>query len=280
MNAVFSRRRPKRDIALETCTDRHLDNNAFPTDPTPPRELMSEGMTVSREAAVKVSISSLQDSRDERPVSVPGPMTNRQRVSQQKSFRPMRATDWIVSACMVVLAVTAVYFALKSNEYHRARQQILVNSRATSSVAGDWIGADQRPWIGLTRPTAYPLTSAGGGFAIKLQNFGKTPALNVLITDYVSIEDLVQLTGMQEVANSTLLTAGTLMPDDRFDTNVWFKTSQDGITSLARGKVRAVNYAQITYEDVFHHKHTTQSCFYWHGGLQTPLPCERFNTVD
>ena len=200
-------------------------------------------------------------------------MTNRQRVSQQKSYRPMRATDWIVSACMVVLAVTAVYFALKSNEYHRARQQILVNSASDvfrrggldrcRSAALDWTDAAHRLLI---------CPSAGGGFAIKLQNFGKTPALNVLITDYVSIEDLVQLTGMQEVANSTLLTAGTLMPDDRFDTNVWFKMSQEGLTSLARGKVRAVNYAQITYEDVFHHKHTTQSCFYWHGGLQTPLP--------
>ncbi len=70
------------------------------------------------------------------------------------------------------------------------------------------------------------------------------------------------------------------MPGSEFDTDVSFRTSPEGVTSLAQGKVRAVNYALITYEDIYHRRHAIHSCFYWHGELHTPLPCEGFNTVE
>ena len=202
-------------------------------------------------------------------------------VPQQLPPFPMRATDWMIAVSMVVLSLAAVYYVVTTNRYYRSQYQSMANSlQASLSAAEESMRSEQRAWVRLQLPTAYPLSREGGGFAIKLQNAGKTPARNVLITDYVAIEDLDQLSGLQEAASHRSIVAGTLTPGDEFDTSVWFKTSPEGISSLAQGKVRAVNYSLITYEDVFHHKHTTQSCFYWHGGMQTPLTCERFNTVE
>ncbi len=189
----------------------------------------------------------------------------------------MTATGWIIAVSVLVLSLAAVYYAVTANRYNRSQYQLMAGSSQTALRAAE---ESQRAWVGLTPPTAYLLSKEEGGFAIKLQNFGKTPARNVLITDYVVIEDLDQLSGIQEAASPRPIAAGTLMPGDEFDTNVWFKTSPEGISSLAQGKVRAVNYALITYEDVFHRKHITQSCFYWHGKLHIPPPCEAFNTVD
>lgn len=195
--------------------------------------------------------------------------------------RPTKTTDWITAVSMVVLSLAAVYYAVASNRYNRSQYQLAARStQATLAVAQETTQADQQAWVGLALPTAYPLSKEGGGFAIKLQNFGKTPALNVRITDYVVIEDLNQLDGMQESSSNHPMAAATLMPGSEFGTDIGFKTSPEGVTSLAQGKVRAVNYALVTYEDIYHRPHTTQSCFYWHGGLHTPLPCEGFNTVE
>lgn len=199
----------------------------------------------------------------------------------QQPPRPMRATDWIKAVSMLVLSLSAVYYAVITNRYNRSQYQLIVSSsQAVLSAAEESMRTDERAWVGLPLPTAYPLSKQEGGFAIRLQNFGKTPARNVLITDYVVIEDFDQLSGIQDAASHHPIVTGTLMPGNEFDTSVWFKTSPEGISSLAQGKVRAVNYAVITYEDIFHRKHNTQSCFYWHGGLHTPLPCEGFNSVD
>jgi len=199
----------------------------------------------------------------------------------QQFPRPMRATDWIMAVSMLVLSLAAVYYAVTANGYNRSQYRLTASSsQAALSAAEESMRGDQRAWVGLLFPTAYPLSKDGGGFAIKLQNFGKTPAGNVLITDYVVIEDLDQLSSFQEAASHRPIVTGTLMPGNEFSTNVWFKTSPEGISSLAQGSVRAVNYALITYEDIFHRKHTTQSCFYWYGGLHIPQPCEEFNHVD
>jgi hypothetical protein len=159
-------------------------------------------------------------------------------------------------------------------------QLLASSSQATLAAGQEAMRTQQQAWVGLPLPTASPLSKEGGGFAIKLRNFGKTPALRVVITDYVVIEDLDHLDGMQDMVSSSPMAAGMLMPDSEFGTDIGFRTSPEGVTSLAQGKVRAVNYALITYEDIYHRKHTTQSCFYWHGGLRAPLPCEQFNTVE
>ena len=199
----------------------------------------------------------------------------------QKPFRTTRTTDWIIAASMMVLSLAVLDYAVKSDGYNRSQYQFMASSSQTAaSVAEESMQTDQRAWVGLAPPAAYPLSREGGGFVIRLQNFGKTPARNVLVSDYVIIEELDQLSGMQEGASHGPMAAGTLMPGNGFSTEVRFKTSPEGVVSLAQGKVRAVNYALITYEDIFHHRHTTQSCSYWHGGLPMPLPCEKFNSVE
>lgn len=195
--------------------------------------------------------------------------------------RSMKTTDWILAIAMSVLAVAVAYYAVTFNRNSRWQYQLLASSSHAAAAAGlDEARTEQQAWVGLPLPTASPLSRGGGSFGIKLRNFGKTPALKVVITDYVVIEDLDHLGGIQDTVSSSPMAAGTLMPDSEFDTDIGFRTSPDGVTSLAQGKVRAVNYALITYEDIYHHKHTTQSCFYWHGGLRAPLPCEQFNTVE
>jgi hypothetical protein len=195
--------------------------------------------------------------------------------------RPMRATEWITAVAMTLLSLAAAFYAVRSNGSNRSQYQLAASStQAALAAAQETTRTDQQAWVGLPLPMAYPLSKEGGGFVIKLRNFGKTPALNVRITDYVVIEDLDQLDGMQERESNRPMAAGTLMPGSEFDTEIGFKTSPEGLTSLAQGKVRAVNYTLITYEDIYHRRHVTQSCFYWHGGLHAPLPCDRFNTVE
>jgi len=198
----------------------------------------------------------------------------------RRSPRSRRTLDWIVTASVLVLALTATYFTARTVSYQKSQYALMEGMNDKFSAAGESLRFEQRPWVGLSRPAVSALSQTGGGFVIHLKNSGRTPALNVLITDYVMIESLADLTGVQEPNSSHPLAAGTLLPDENFETNIWFKTSPEGVAGLAQGQVRAVNYAWITYEDIFHQRHTTQSCFYWHGGMQAPSPCERFNTVE
>src|SRR5208337_1737044 len=236
---------------------------------------------VASQAVAVDPTASAGDSSHELPVPSREPAKAGTPLPVQKSFRSTRTTDWIIAASMMAVALAAGDFAVKSDRYNRSQYQFMASSAQTAvSVAEESIQTDQRAWVGLPLPAAYPLSKEGGGFVIKLQNFGKTPARNVLISDYVIIEELDQLSGMQEAASHGPMAAGTLMPGNGFSTEVRFKTSPEGVVSLAQGKVRAVNYALITYEDIFHRRHTTQSCFYWYGGLPMPLPCEKFNSVE
>ncbi len=276
--AVLSRRSAKRTILFLGHNHSDLDNGGSRRGPLlldviPGRGTATFGASAEPTPSVQGATDKLMNSHSE-------PGDDEPLFHLRRSRRPPRVTDWVIAVSMAVVALSAVYYVRKSNEDRRLQYQLWMSSRATAPGAAEWTGTDQRPWVGLPRPTASPLGKQGGGFVIRLQNFGKTPAINVFITDYVLLETLADLTGMQETADAHPVAVGILMPDDKFDTNVWFKTSPEGVTSVAQGKVRAVNYALIVYEDIFHHRHTTQSCYYWHGGLQAPLPCERFNNAE
>ena len=280
VSTVLFSRRSKRETSLGVMTNARLEKDTSAPGRTEPKE-MKQDASGSRAAAAAEQVLSTPGPGDKLPASMPEPARDGIALPPQKPPRPMRATDWMMAVFVMVLSLAAVYYAVKTNGHNQSQYQHMASSsQAALSAAEESVRSDQRAWVGLSLPKAYPLSKEGGGFAIKLQNFGKTPARNVLITDYVVIEDLDQLSGIQEAASHRPVAAGTLMPGNEFETNVWFKTSPEGVTSLAQGKVRAVNYALITYEDIFHHQHTTQSCFYWHGGLHMPLPCGGFNTVD
>ena len=192
-----------------------------------------------------------------------------------------KATQLAVAVCLGLLTLSAAYNAVQLYRINRSTDLLLAAPPQSASVdAAESTELEQRAWIGISLPQTHPLTSDGGGFGVELRNFGKTPAVQTLVTDYVVIEGLDELTGAQEASSYRPLPVGTLMPGSAFATDVRFKTSAEGVHSLSTGKVRVVNYALVTYEDVFHRKHTTRACFYWHGGLLAPLPCENFNTAD
>ncbi len=195
--------------------------------------------------------------------------------------RLRKRTDLIAVVCLGLLLLTTLYNATQLFRIDRSTDRLVSGKLpASSSVTEQSIPMEQQAWIGVSVPQTLPLTADGGGFGVELRNSGKTPGLQTMLTDYVLIEELDRLSGAQEAASYRPVAVGTLMPGSGFSTDVRFKTNAEGIHSLLSAKVRVVNYALVTYDDVFHHKHTTRSCFYWHAGLLAPLPCEDFNQAE
>ena len=134
--------------------------------------------------------------------------------------------------------------------------------------------------IGISVSLARPLETTQGGFFVVLQNFGSTPAVQTFVTDYVAIEELDRLSGEHDAPSQRPLAVGTLLPGDTHSIEVGFKTSAEGIRSIAAGHVRVVNYAVVSYEDMYHARHVAHACFYWHGGMAAPLACEEPGTAE
>ena len=240
---------------------------------------------VVREGELETDVTAARDVKqsdgmDKRQrVKASGLSTDEYPISARKPLRAWRAFD-LVSVISTALALAAVCLTAGTRAHLRSQSDLINTLRASASVERDPVETTQRPWVGSPAPKAFLLSGQTGSLVIQVQNFGKTPAFNVRIKDCVLIENLDDLTGMPELGTSHPLEAGTLMPDQKFETDVSFKASPEGLAILARGKVRAVNYASITYEDAWHHPHVTRSCSYWYGGMRVPLLCEQFNSAD
>ncbi len=88
--------------------------------------------------------------------------------------RPIKTTEWITAVAMTVLSLAAAYYAVRSNGFNRSQYQLAASStQAALAAVQETTRTDQQAWVGLTLPVAYPLSRDGGGFAIKLRNFGK-----------------------------------------------------------------------------------------------------------
>jgi hypothetical protein len=239
------------------------------------------GKSVARRFGAAKRVESRSGFTDPPPLSVP---ENGANASPAFSITPSRTTTRTIVAIavsLVLLALTAVYNAVELYRVYRLTTRLLTDTpHVVSAGAEEARQIEQRAWVGVSLPQTYPLTNDGGGFGIELRNYGKTPALQTFVTDYVVIEELDKLTGAPEAASDRPATVGTLMPGSAFTTDVRFKTIAEGIHSLSTGRMRVVNYALVTYEDIFHRKHTSRSCFYWHRGLLAALPCEDFNTTE
>lgn len=218
---------------------------------------------------------------DRPPLAAPTVGLNVGDTNPAKLSRTFKIFKWAVAVFLVVLSFIALFTAVRTISVNQSPNRLSKASpRAALPGTEEPLQGKQRTWIGVSLPKAYPLTKKGGGFAIELWNLGKTPALQASFKDYVVIEELDRLTGAQEAASHPSTVVGTLAPGSGFVADVWFTTSAEAVLSLSEGKVRAVNYAFVTYEDAFHRTHTTRSCSYWHGGLSAPLPCEGFNTAE
>lgn len=254
---IFGVRRSNRGRKLGTVSKARLVS--YPSGPCatePNQDEPTETAAMPFAATNRVeSVGSL----DDRPrLAVPATALGAMATIPINTPRTIKATQSAVTAFLIVLLITG-YGAVLAHRMNR-----LINQHEL----------EQHAWISVAVPKVYPLTEDGGGFAIELRNLGKTPALQVSVTDYVVIEELDRLTDAQEASSHPSTVVGTLAPGSGVVTDIWFKTSAEGVTGLSQGKVRAVNYAVVTYEDMLHRTHTTRSCFYWHGGLAAPLACD------
>jgi hypothetical protein len=193
--------------------------------------------------------------------------------------RQRRVTSWItaIGALVAAVAVLAFGFSLE-RQLGKLHTQLIQSSEATTRILQDGMRTDQRAWVGLTEATVHPLTANGGGFTIKLQNTGKTPALDLQVADVATIEDVDQ-SGPQQEPNVTS-SAGTLMPGGVYTTDVWFTTSPDAVAGLTKDRLRAANYVYVTYKDVFQKTHATKACFYWRKSLARVKPCDNYNELN
>src|SRR5271165_5752395 len=176
-------------------------------------------------------------------------------------YRRFKATDWIFAAVATVLTVALMSFGIAFQKQMKNVTAQLIQSQTTMRAMEEVVQTDQRPWVGLTDAVVQPLTANGGGFTIKLQNTGKTPALDLQIADVITMEDTDQSAPLQGPNISARNAAGTLMPGAVYTTDVWFNTSPDAVSNLTHDQLRAVNYIHITYKDVFQRPHSTKVCF-------------------
>jgi len=190
-----------------------------------------------------------------------------------------RVTSWITAVGALVAAVAVLCFGISfERQLGKLHTQLIESSEASTRILQEGMRTDQRAWVGLTEATVHPLTANGGGFTIKLQNTGKTPALDLQVADVATIEDNDQ-SGPQQEPNVTA-SAGTLMPGAVYTTDVWFTTSPDAVSGLTRDRLRAANYVYVTYKDVFQKTHATKACFYWRKSMARVKPCDSYNELN
>jgi hypothetical protein len=195
--------------------------------------------------------------------------------------RRVKVTQWIVAITAGITAVAAICFAVSlQRQTTKLSAQLAGSSEARMLALQEEIRTAQRPWVGLAEASAHLLTSNGGGFTIKLQNTGRTPALNLQIAGAVRVEGMDEPGELPELTTSVPDSTGTLIPGAVYTTDVWFQTSADAVSGLARDQARAVTFLRVTYKDAFLTPHETRICFYWHKSLPAVQPCNRYNELN
>jgi hypothetical protein len=192
-----------------------------------------------------------------------------------------KVTDWITAASAALLLAALVYFGVGlQKQFRTTAAQAVTASQNAALMAQAAARTDQRAWVGLIDATVLPLTSTGGGFTVRLQNTGKTPALDMKLSAVIKLDDIERSSDDEDPTTGVLSPAGTLMPGATFATDVRFQTSPVAVAGLANNQNRAVSYLFLTYKDVFQQSHLTKVCFYWHGSLHRVNSCDKFNEMN
>ena len=190
-----------------------------------------------------------------------------------------RTAIWIVALLVLALAIGCVCFSVvlrKRSLPPLARDNGLTRRALPQTALRD----DQRPWISLMQAVPQPVTATGGGFAIKLHNSGKGPALEVRIRDVIRIENTSEDPEFPSIDTAPALDHGMLLPGAEFSTSVGFRTSPATMTELRQGSLRVVNYLLVTYQDLDRHSHITHQCFYWLPRLHLSVACNTGNREE
>ena len=195
-------------------------------------------------------------------------------------YRRSKAMRWTRAGSALLAVVAAVSLGFSLHEHRKTSNGGGTQSSAVTPAEFQGMLSDRRAWVGLTDVVAQPLTAEGGGFRIKLQNAGNTPALDLQIAAEVAIARDDQRINLHEPDSPARSLAGTLRPGAVYATDIDFRTSPEGISSLANDQLRAVSFIHITYKDVFQRLHTTKACFYWQRSLPGVKPCDGYNELN
>ena len=243
-------------------------------EPLPVRPL---GANVGRRPSVSSTLAIAAASPAEDKPSPPAAITTTDIPPPLAPAMPRRrAATWIAALSLLAFALSCVYFgvALRKRSPSPAARAIGLTRAAEARAA---LRDEQRPLVSLLQAVPQPTTATGGGFAITLHNSGKGPASEVRIRDIIRIENTSEEPEFPSIETAPALNQGMLTPGAEFTTSVGFRTSPATMAELRAGKLRVVNYLLVSYQDMSRRSHSTQQCFYWFPGLQSPVACDTGN---
>lgn len=191
-----------------------------------------------------------------------------------------RMHDWIQTGCAVLAVVLVVFFGATLSRRVRALTEAQRSSQSAALASQQLTRTEQRAWVGMMEAVPLPLRPDGGGFSVKVQNTGKTPALDVQFSAVITLADAEKLSNAEASDKGVATPLGTLLPGAAYTTEVLFRTSPEAVRALVKHEQRAVGWLRMTYTDVFQTPHSSRTCFYWYPDLKKVQPCESFQEMN
>jgi hypothetical protein len=187
-----------------------------------------------------------------------------------------RRHPWIQTGCTVLMVMLVACFGVTISRRLQALTEAQHANQSAALGSQQLLRTEQRAWVGMMDAVALPLRPDGGGFAVKVQNTGKTPAFDVQFSAMIIFSDSEKLGGAEAPNQGVVTPLGTLLPGAAYTTNVLFRTSPEAVRALVNHEQRAVGWIWMSYTDVFKTPHASRNCFY----LSSVQPCETFNELN
>jgi len=189
-----------------------------------------------------------------------------------------RMQNWIQAGCTGLILILVVFFGITLTRSLSALIAVQRDSQTAALASQQLFRTEERAWVGMVDAVPLPLRNDGGGFTVRIQNTGRTPAFNMQFSAAITLAGSEPLTESEGPAAVTQL--GTLLPGAAYATDVLFRTSPEAMGALVKHQQRAVGWLRMTYFDEFKNPHFTRSCFYWYPDLKSTKPCEAFNETN
>jgi hypothetical protein len=187
----------------------------------------------------------------------------------------IRTQLWIQTGCTVLILIPVFFFGITLTRSLTALIQAQRDSQSAALASQQSFRTGQRAWVGMIDAVPLPLRRDGGGFTVRIQNTGMTPAFDVQFSAVITLAGSEPLAEAEGPAAVTQL--GTLLPGAAYATDVLFRTSPEAVGALVKHEQRAVGWLRMTYTDEFKNPHSSRNCFYWYPDLKSVKPCEAFN---
>jgi|GEM_PF-3708999 len=191
-----------------------------------------------------------------------------------------RVHSWIQTGCAVLVVILVVFFGVTLSRRLQALTEAQHGSQSATLTSQQLTRTEQRAWVGMMDAVPLPLRPNGGGFTIKVQNTGKTPASDVQFSAVITFADNDKFNEAETPNMGAMTPLGTLLPGAAYTTDVWFRTSPEAVRALLNHQQRAVGLLSMTYTDVFKTPHSTRTCFYWYPDLKNVKPCEMLHEMN